>query len=798
MKKAFLAILGAVLVMAGCQKQEAAAPELSLDPVTVAAGQAGTTATINVTCNGEWAVKSGAAWVTVKPAAGSGNGSLQIIVEATTSQEQRSAKVTVISGTLTKYVTVTQDPKPFVNVNPTAINAPFKGGEYELTVSANEEWKVESSQDWAVATKNGEKVKVVIATNDTEVEREAVVTVKGATVSTSVAVKQEGKSDPVALNGEYKYATIQAAVDAATAGSVITFKDGEYLENIKIVAGKDLTIKGASKAGSKIEGDVEVMGKAVLQDLTISSFKDVTKKEFIEGDTEYAWWGFIVRAGAGSTVVLDNVKVYAHPDFAGDTEACQYITAIFAAKAEVTVKNSELDLTSGKLFAPVQLFGCNAEFTNTMILTAETISAGCEAYGIKIADPSSTFKASKNSFDCVNAIYIVASGSYNFGGAITLGDGEKDDNTYSEKIEHALHSEAATASALTGVTFAPANVVLNKKTSQEGGDPEQAFKMEKAVLYTDLGVGNNKGVRNAAFDGENIYLLETGSADVETGAAVLNPVLWKVPVNLGAAEQMKLAGWTKGYVGPLMNVFFVDGKLYLANSTGPGNKWAFGNSDFCIFSYDAASGNLNQIFSTTIPDNMRAADCVCYESGAFYFGAGANTGKLYKVPFANGVASKEVVYDLGCESTFPVASYAMHDGIIYRSAEGSPAEILKLDGNSVTKVKTAATQMKYPSFFKIGSKDYVAYVSADNRVEPKQDGVICTIYVAPYDATSKTIDEESAQVYSYDMKPADTTTATLNANHWAQCFAVGGTKSATIYASMYGCGIVKVTFTPAE
>jgi hypothetical protein len=94
--------------------QAAAAPALDVDKTAIPAVYTAAGYPIAVTSNATWTVtvSSGAAWCTATPASGNGNGTVNVAVTANTAVTERSATVTIASGSLSKAVVVTQDACP--------------------------------------------------------------------------------------------------------------------------------------------------------------------------------------------------------------------------------------------------------------------------------------------------------------------------------------------------------------------------------------------------------------------------------------------------------------------------------------------------------------------------------------------------------------------------------------------------------------------------------------------------------------------------------------------------------------
>ncbi|SDS28918.1 Por secretion system C-terminal sorting domain-containing protein [Polaribacter sp. KT25b] len=72
------------------------------------------TQTITVTANVDWSTSTDSSWITISPVSGSNNGSFDVTVSANTEYTERTGKVTITGGDLTRFLNITQsaaDPK---------------------------------------------------------------------------------------------------------------------------------------------------------------------------------------------------------------------------------------------------------------------------------------------------------------------------------------------------------------------------------------------------------------------------------------------------------------------------------------------------------------------------------------------------------------------------------------------------------------------------------------------------------------------------------------------------------------
>jgi uncharacterized protein (TIGR02145 family) len=118
MKKTYSLLLAALALLtmaASCGKDEPIVDpvdELSITPASINATPAGGTYILTVTGNMTWTATDDAEWLTLSPASGEGNGTINVEVTGNTTVEARNATVTVAAGALTETVTIVQEAVP--------------------------------------------------------------------------------------------------------------------------------------------------------------------------------------------------------------------------------------------------------------------------------------------------------------------------------------------------------------------------------------------------------------------------------------------------------------------------------------------------------------------------------------------------------------------------------------------------------------------------------------------------------------------------------------------------------------
>lgn len=119
-RKLYLAIpIYLITVLAGCKKDETAAPTLALstDSINIAASVTGNS-TFNIISNTKWQIVSNQAWLTINPTSGTGNATVTLSATANSSSAVRKADISVTSDEAgQKKLTVSQAFVPVAKPN---------------------------------------------------------------------------------------------------------------------------------------------------------------------------------------------------------------------------------------------------------------------------------------------------------------------------------------------------------------------------------------------------------------------------------------------------------------------------------------------------------------------------------------------------------------------------------------------------------------------------------------------------------------------------------------------------------
>jgi len=348
------------------------------------------------------------------------------------------------------------------------------GEEVKLEVTSNMEYKVvieETAQSWIhvkLPTKatTTSTVELIVDANTTGVPRDGqvdIVALDGKSVLETIILHQEA-ADPVVLNGEKSFATIQEAITEAAkleagAAAVITLAPGEYAEHVLIdKVAANITIEGASAEEVSILS-IEVLKTAVtLKNLTLKPVGEYTPTlEEVSGGYKYPFGLYVFRAGYG--VVLDGVTLYmkdAHANTTGlffvnndPADVGPYRDAI----RNCVLGEKEADYTRRN----AQIYGAHMDIVDNVI------STGHRDYAIRIGgNVACDVKISGNKF--YNSYAPIANKGAGFAidfyalvqSNVVLGENECDDTFTALYGSTTASTDGDPTAAEKGNTFTPA------------------------------------------------------------------------------------------------------------------------------------------------------------------------------------------------------------------------------------------------------------------------------------------------------------------------------------------------------
>ena len=330
---------------------------------------------------------------------------------------------------------------------------------------------------------------------------------EGDKVNQSIYPASKGGSGIVTL-GAIKYPTLSAAIAAAASGSVIEVGEGSIDDQVKIPNNMTLTIKGAGRGKTIINGNLEIAGSLLIQDLTLKTKVGLTTKDLgvkVSGDN-YEWGHiYLARVENGAhDVTFDNVQFDAtleNADFAST------MSMLWISQAtNVTVQNCVFDAVAGGAYCPNQTHMADVLWKNNVFN-----GLGKKAWAIRVMDQTYA-TITGNEFNIAGEAIELYSDFLNYKGSLIMGDGVADDNYYGSAVTHAIYSAYELADYLfQGVTIKPTSLAFNAPTTTGKREPKLSpvwIHMDDAAWAAnvpDLG-----SIRNMAMNANGMYLAATG------------------------------------------------------------------------------------------------------------------------------------------------------------------------------------------------------------------------------------------------------------------------------------------------
>ena len=310
----------------------------------------------------------------------------------------------------------------------------------------------------------------------------------------------------VLLNGKTEFATIQAAVDAASDGDVVTASEGIFDEHVTI-DGKAVTLEGAG-AGTVINSVEIYKAAATVKSLSINVVADVhTAGHSATYQNTYGL--YLHRAGYGATIenVIFNME-NAHKD----------ATGMFLVN-NADERGTEFDTVKGCVFNGVdgkrnaQLYGARVKMLNN------TFSHGHAQYCIRIGSQTNVVVLDGNSFQKANGTEAAAIQFNNMENSyVDLGDNTQDGSfLYQYAANNVwLFTNDNEMNAIYG-----RGVELIKK--DEGRLATRAWGNYNAEgAWDDVVTTRNEWNRNAVMTATKIYVAIAGAAAGQYGVAIFD------------------------------------------------------------------------------------------------------------------------------------------------------------------------------------------------------------------------------------------------------------------------------------
>lgn len=160
------------------------------------------TANESVTANVDWIAQSNAAWLSVEPGVGSGDGPLVIRATKNLTIATRSGMITLSSmGVADQTIQVSQAAgDPTLALDKADLSFSKLAEDQNVTVTSNAPWSASSNQTWVTlnpTTQSGNGVlKISVSANSTILSRQAIVTIKVAGLADQEIALTQAAGDP--------------------------------------------------------------------------------------------------------------------------------------------------------------------------------------------------------------------------------------------------------------------------------------------------------------------------------------------------------------------------------------------------------------------------------------------------------------------------------------------------------------------------------------------------------------------------------------------------------------------------
>ena len=197
-RTANITVTGAGVTLTITVTQAGAAPNLTASATSLSYAAGGEQKTFTITSNTDWTVSRGSTtWLTVTPASGSNNGTINVTAAANTATTQRTGTITVTGGGITRTIAVTQAAASYtLTVSPASLNFTSSSEQRSFTITSNTSWTVTRSATWFTISSssgsNNSTINVTATTNTSTTQRTATITVTGGGITRTINITQAG------------------------------------------------------------------------------------------------------------------------------------------------------------------------------------------------------------------------------------------------------------------------------------------------------------------------------------------------------------------------------------------------------------------------------------------------------------------------------------------------------------------------------------------------------------------------------------------------------------------------------
>ena len=190
-----ITVTGGSITRAITITQSAAPYLLTVNPLNKLVPDTSGSTSFSITSNTNWRTSDDATWLTVSPDSGTNNGILTAIYTRNQETIQRSGKITVSGGDITRIITITQSAAPYIlTVTPSNRDVSYSSDSTSFSITSNTNWKVSDDAEWLTVIPDsgtGNRVLTAIYTkNQSSLQRIGKITVAGGNFKKVITVTQ--------------------------------------------------------------------------------------------------------------------------------------------------------------------------------------------------------------------------------------------------------------------------------------------------------------------------------------------------------------------------------------------------------------------------------------------------------------------------------------------------------------------------------------------------------------------------------------------------------------------------------
>ena len=268
MKKVFVFLLSAGVLLCACTKTPEAASKLEVDVTELTTSNMPGVKKLVIETDGPWHMEISESWLIASKLSGEGNATVKLAVTNNAGYSSREAVITVTAGSLVKKVTVTQNQRNGIILSETEKSIGYEAGEYTISVQTNVALTAASDAEWL-------------------------------TVAASKALAEEGIPVTYVLNPGREARTAHVTVSGGDLEQVFTFTQDAFAPSFSVTDEKGVGAWGTLSAP-----------KEGLE----YSFTVTTNMDYVASAPD-ASWIHLVQDGATVKVTIDANDAAARVDY---------------------------------------------------------------------------------------------------------------------------------------------------------------------------------------------------------------------------------------------------------------------------------------------------------------------------------------------------------------------------------------------------------------------------------------------------------------------------------------------------